>query len=72
MLLPCGCVDGRSSRSNLDVQYYLMHADQSGWLFDYYLLKAADRGVRVRILLDDMDTAGRGFKLSAFDRHPNH
>ena len=28
----------------LDVQYYLMHADQSGWLFDYYLLKAADRG----------------------------
>lgn len=55
----------------LDVQYYLMHADQSGWLFDYYLLKAADRGVRVRILLDDMDTAGRGFKLSAFDRHPN-
>jgi putative cardiolipin synthase len=42
---------------SLDVQYYLFHRDLSGRLLLDQLLKAADRGVRVRLLVDDMDMA---------------
>jgi len=56
---------------SLDVQYYLYHKDLVGSLFSYQLLKAADRGVRVRILVDDMDTEGRDQGISAMDHHPN-
>jgi putative cardiolipin synthase len=56
---------------SLDVQYYLYHDDLVGKLFTDQLLKAADRGVRVRLLLDDMDLAGRDREVSALDSHPN-
>ncbi len=56
---------------SLDVQYYLYHDDLVGKLFTDQLLKAADRGVRVRLLLDDMDLAGRDKEVSALDSHPN-
>ena len=55
----------------LDVQYYLFHDDATGRLLAGYLMKAADRGVRVRLLLDDMDMGGRDAGLSAISRHPN-
>ncbi|MGD9309199.1 MAG: hypothetical protein PVG51_08685, partial [Desulfosarcina sp.] len=44
---------------SIDVQYYLYHNDLVGRLFTDLLLKAADRGVRVRLLVDDMDLADR-------------
>jgi putative cardiolipin synthase len=53
------------------VQYYIWHADTSGQLLAHELLQAADRGVRVRLLLDDLDTAGKDTFLSQFDAHPN-
>ena len=56
---------------SLDIQYYLYHADLVGRLLAYKLLEAADRGVRVRILLDDMDMQGRDAVLAAMDSHPN-
>ena len=56
---------------SLDVQYYLYHDDLVGRLFTGFLLKAAERGVRVRILVDDMDMAGRDAGIIAFDSHPN-
>jgi putative cardiolipin synthase len=59
------------AEKSLDVQYYLYHQDLVGGLFTGYLVKAADRGVRVRILVDDMDMGGRDAGLVSLDAHPN-
>lgn len=56
---------------SIDVQYYLYHADLVGQLLTDQLLQAADRGVRVRLLVDDMDLAGRDLGVAAADSHPN-
>ena len=56
---------------SIDVQYYLFHNDLVGALFVYQLLKAADRGVRVRLLVDDMDMGGRDLGAAVADAHPN-
>ncbi len=56
---------------SIDVQYYLYHSDLVGHLFTEYLVNAADRGVRVRILVDDMDLDGRDFSVVALDSHPD-
>lgn len=56
---------------SIDVQYYLYHDDLVGRLFSYQLIKAADRGVRVRLLVDDMDLAGRDLSVATMDAHPN-
>ncbi|MGW8192859.1 MAG: phospholipase D family protein [Desulforhopalus sp.] len=55
----------------IDAQYYLLHHDTLGGLFVDQLFKAADRGVRVRLLLDDMGLEGRDFNLAVVDDHPN-
>jgi cardiolipin synthase C len=60
----------RAERS-IDLQYYLLHADLTGYIFVEHLLKAADRGVRVRLLLDDMTTKGHDAGLAALDSHPH-
>jgi putative cardiolipin synthase len=60
----------RAERS-IDLQYYLYHRDLVGYLLTDLLLKAADRGVRVRMLIDDMDLEGRDAGLVALDNHPN-
>jgi putative cardiolipin synthase len=56
---------------SLDVQYYIWHEDLTGKVMHDRLLVAADRGVRVRLLLDDLDTAGKEDNLVAMDSHPN-
>ena len=56
---------------SIDAQYYLYHNDLTGRLFTSQLVKAADRGVRVRLLVDDMDLAGRDMGAAALDSHPN-
>ena len=55
----------------IDVQYYLYHDDVTGRILTYRLLRAADRGVRVRLLLDDMATKGLDKALATLDTHPN-
>ncbi len=55
----------------LDVQYYLWHDDETGRLLARGLLDAADRGVRVRMLIDDIHLAGRETGWAALDRHRN-
>ena len=55
----------------LDVQYYLFHDDVTGRLLAGHLLRAADRGVRVRLLLDDMDMGGKDAGLATVSQHPN-
>ncbi len=56
---------------SIDVQYYLYHNDLVGNLFTGFLWKAAERGVRVRILVDDMGLDGRDEGIIALDSHPN-
>lgn len=55
----------------LDVQYYLWHDDETGRLLARGMLEAADRGVRVRMLIDDIHLAGRETGWAALDRHRN-
>jgi len=61
---------GAADRS-LDVQYYIWHDDQTGRLMAEALWRAAERGVRVRLLLDDNGIAGLDAMLAALDAHPN-
>lgn len=59
------------ARRSIDVQYYLIRDDNSGRLFLSHLLGAAQRGVRVRLLLDDTHPPMRDQLLSQLDAHPN-
>ena len=61
----------RAAVRTLDVQYYIWHRDMSGQLILNALLDAADRGVRVRLLLDDNGVAGLDRSLAALTRHQN-
>ncbi|MXN65805.1 phospholipase D family protein [Stappia sp. GBMRC 2046] len=56
---------------SLDLQYYIWDADQSGRLLAQELLDSADRGVRVRLLVDDISAYGRDDAVAALDAHPN-
>src|SRR4051794_16365066 len=60
-----------AAERSLDVQYYLWHNDLSGGLLFAALRRAADRGVRVRFLLDDNNTTGMDRVLSELNAHPN-
>ena len=59
------------AEKSLDVQYYIWHGDTTGRVLADGLLNAADRGVRVRLLLDDIGTAADDAKLLALDSHPS-
>lgn len=60
-----------SAERSLDLQYYIWHTDTTGRLLVNKLLEAADRGVRIRLLLDDLDTAGKDWGMLMLDYHPN-
>ena len=59
------------AEQTIDAQYYLLHNDPTGHLFAASLLRAADRGVRVRLLLDDIDTSSYDAMTAALDHHEN-
>ncbi len=61
----------KAAQKTIDAQYYIWHDDMTGKVLHYNLLDAADRGVRVRLLLDDLDTAGKDEMLHLIDAHPN-
>ena len=60
-----------SAVETLDVQYFIWQGDPSGHMLLDRLLAAADRGVRVRLLVDDLSAAGRDREFYAFAEHPN-
>ncbi len=60
-----------SAQSSLDVQYFTWNKDMVGRFLVERLLRAADRGVRVRLLLDDVGTAPCDAELLIIDSHPN-
>ena len=61
----------QTARRSLDVQYYLWHDDLTGRLLFEALHAAAERGVKVRLLLDDNNAARLDATLAALDSHPN-
>lgn len=60
-----------AAERSIDVQYYLFHGDLTGLLFLDQLIKAADRGVRVRLLIDDIALGGKDLGLAVLDDLPN-
>ena len=56
---------------SIDLQYFLMKDDTAGLVMMNALLKAADRGVRVRFLLDDIFTTSADRNLLLLNQHPN-
>ena len=60
-----------AAQRSIDVQYYIWHADVSGAMLGRALWDAAERGVRVRMLLDDANTKDLDPLLAALDAHPN-
>jgi putative cardiolipin synthase len=59
------------AEKSLDVQYYIWEADATGRILAERLVRAADRGVKVRILVDDMNLSGRDAVVASMDAHPN-
>jgi putative cardiolipin synthase len=59
------------AEKSLDVQYYIWEADATGRILAERLVRAADRGVKVRLLVDDINLAGRDAVVAAMDAHPN-
>ncbi len=60
----------RNAQRSLDLQYYIVHDGISTRLLVSELLKAADRGVRVRILLDDFTSDGQDQTIATLAAHP--
>ncbi|AKC88025.1 phospholipase D-like domain-containing protein [Pseudoxanthomonas suwonensis] len=60
----------QAATRSLDLQTYIWHDDLTGRLLARQALLAADRGVRVRILVDDLDARAKNAGLAALDAHP--
>ena len=61
----------RTAGRSLDLQYYYWLEDLTGELLAREVVAAADRGVRVRVLIDDINTRGNDMAYLRLDRHPN-
>lgn len=59
-----------AAEQSIDAQYYIWNNDQSGRYLAGRLLLAADRGVQVRLLLDDINVTGVSGLMTSLDNHP--
>jgi len=59
------------AEKSVDLQYFLMKDDTAGRVMLHALLQAADRGVRIRFLLDDIFTSAPDSNLLLINQHPN-
>ncbi|MBX3576289.1 MAG: phospholipase D family protein [Rhizobiaceae bacterium] len=64
-------LSARDASRSLDLLYYRWHDDQTGRALLGEVMRAADRGVRVRILLDDIDTRDANAAYAAVRGHAN-
>src|SRR5450432_3987145 len=55
----------------LDIQYYIIQQDDSARILLHHVRLAADRGVRVRVLVDDLNTAGEDRRFMHLGEHAN-
>ena len=60
-----------AAERSIDAQYYIWHGDTTGRVLIDALLRAADRGVRVRLLIDDVGSAANDMHLLLLTKHPN-
>src|SRR4051812_40933861 len=60
----------RAAVQTLDLQYYIWDEDVTGRLLAWEVLRAADRGVRVRLLLDDLYVRRVERALATLEQHP--
>lgn len=61
----------RAAGRSLDLMYYYWKDDLTGRLLAHEIIKAADRGVRVRLLVDDINARGNDGAYRAIDAHDN-
>ncbi|MHC9237079.1 phospholipase D family protein [Pseudooceanicola sp. 502str34] len=61
----------RTAQESIDLQYYIWQTDETGWMLLDEVRKAAERGVRVRLLLDDNGIPGLDAELAALNATPN-
>lgn len=61
----------QAAQLSVDLQYFIWHHDTTGLMLWEALWQAAERGVRVRVLLDDHHTLGQDAMLAAMDAHSN-
>jgi len=59
------------AEKTIDLQYFLMKHDTAGLVLANALIGAADRGVRIRFLLDDVFTSASDRSLLILSQHPN-
>ncbi|MCW8863527.1 MAG: phospholipase D family protein [Colwellia sp.] len=59
-----------TAEHSIDIQYYIWNSDTSGHYLANRLIAAADRGVKVRVMLDDINLNEREDLLSSIDSHP--
>ncbi len=59
-----------AAERTLDLQYFIFRQDETGQLLTDAILRAADRGVRVRVLVDDGDTLEGDEQIAALASHP--
>jgi len=59
-----------AAERSIDIQYYIWNSDASGHYLANRLIAAADRGVQIRIMLDDINLNEREDLLAAIDSHP--
>jgi cardiolipin synthase C len=60
-----------AAEKTLDLQYFIIQNDNTGKLLMDSVLRAADRGVRVRMLIDDSDDVARDKQITALSAHKN-
>ncbi len=60
-----------SAQRSIDAQYFIWEEDNTGTIAAEYLLRAANRGVRVRVLIDDFPINTKPRYLALLDAHPN-
>ncbi|MBX3643221.1 MAG: phospholipase D family protein [Rubrivivax sp.] len=61
----------RRAQRTLDIQYYQIHDDRTGRYLLRALRDASERGVRVRLIIDDLYTSGEDPLLIGLDAYPN-
>jgi len=60
-----------AAERTLDLQYFIFRGDETGRLLTDAVLHAADRGVRVRVLIDDGETVAGDDQITALEAHPS-
>jgi cardiolipin synthase C len=59
------------AKKSIDIQYYSFSKDITGLLACEYILNAAKKGIKVRLLIDDAACRMSNYEMRVFDSHPN-